>query len=57
MNPTDQRALSASDHRVEQLAKADEGLRPLARALVDLAIQVRAEQRLRQRLGEEDKIV
>lgn len=56
MNLTDQPALSASGRRVEQTPKGD-GLRPLARALVDLAIQVAAEQGLRQRLGEEDKIV
>lgn len=55
MNLADQPAVSASGHRVEETPKGD-GLRPLARALVDLAIQVRTEQRLRQRLGEEDKI-
>lgn len=57
MIPPDEPALSAAGHRVgaEEQIDLSEGLRPLAKALVDLAIQLRAEQGLSQQL-KEDKI-
>jgi hypothetical protein len=56
MSPPDEPALSASGHRVDRHKAVDaEGLRLLAKALIDLAIQLRAEQGLGQEL-KEDKI-
>lgn len=56
MIPPDEPALSAAGHRVDGYKAVDaDGLRLLAKALIDLAIQLRAEQGLSQQL-KEDKI-
>lgn len=56
MSPPDTPALSASGHRVDgQKALDADGLRLLAKALIDLAIQLKAEQGVSQEL-KEDKI-
>ncbi len=56
MSPTDEPTLSAAGHRVDRQQALDaDGLRLLAKALIDLAIQLRAEQGLSQQL-KEDKI-
>lgn len=56
MSPADEPALSASGHRVDRQKAMDaDGLRLLAKALVDLAIQLRAEQPVTEQL-KEDKI-